>query len=239
MHENMNKKRKKIDVFKLISLRQWRKVEIYALLLKTNVSKNTQIPSDDDSSTVSTHNVLQHACYFHPPLRVIKCLYKVDPKTISEKDCEGNYPLHTACTRGCSPKVIQYLFEKYPEAAKKINMDDRNPFLLACKSYLWNNLFTPQKWNVANTDLLKVLQTLSVSSPKVFTSRDCDGMTPADYIIEIEANSAVSNYVFELVGLDNQTFNMIGKDIEINLQHLNNRNQNNLKSILRCSALTA
>lgn len=195
----------KSHIFKLISSHQWSKLQIFVLLHRTRISKLHDLCSDDTCHDKSRQNALQYALYNRPPLQAIKCLYSVDPRALHEKDCQGNYPLHIACARGCSPAVIKFLLKKYPQAALKTEMNDRTPFLLACKSYLWNNQYSQEKWNIANRDLLEVLHSLTVvSGPTSMTlDEDCDGKSPLDYLLETDAREMVSRYVYQLISIVN------------------------------------
>lgn len=234
MLRNTSDNRFKCNVHELISLQQWRKLKAHLFLHKRSASENKHTCSDDTRESL-THTALHHACHFHPPLGVIKCLYHADPRAVSQKDCRGNFPLHVACTRGCSPAVIEYLLEKYPQAAMSSDMNSRNPFLLACKSYLWNHKYSQQKWKLANQELLDVLQLLNVAAPKSFTSEDCDGMAPIDYIIDTKATQIVNKYVVQLMSMRREKLIPTMKDETIMNELEGNVNQRKsvLKSILR------
>lgn len=176
----------KNDVSKLIETHQWRKVQMRVFLHKKEMSNN--------------QNALRLACYHDAPVQVMKCLYNANPHAISVKDFKGNYPLHLACTQGCSPSVVKYFLKKYPQAAMETNIHDRSPFLLACKSYLWHHRYSQQKWHVANKDLLDVLQILSMAVPRsILTKEDCSAMTPLDYVSETKAMPIVFEYVDYLI----------------------------------------
>ena len=190
---NKNKQHSgKDDILKLIELHRWRKVQIHVLMHKKDMSKDRK--------------ALKFACYHHPPLQVIKCLFHANPEAISVKDSKGNYPLHIACKCGSSPSVIKYLLKKYPQAAMKTDIYDRNPFLIACKSYLWHHEYSQQKWEKANRDLLDVLQILSMAIPRsLITNEDCDEMTPQDYTNKTRAMPVVCKYVDFLISIENES----------------------------------
>ena len=185
MLSNTNSHPNQRGIFDYIESNQWCKVQMYAFIHKKDISKHPA--------------VMHYACFHHPSLQVIKSLYNAYPKAISEKDDKGNLPLHTACTRGCSPSVIKFLLKKYPQAALKTEMNDRNTFLLACRSYLWNHKYSQQKWNIANKDLLEVLQILSTALPGSYIIKeDSDEMTPLDYLYETKAIPSVVRFVLHL-----------------------------------------
>ena len=194
-----NKTDSDLDIFKLISLQKWDK-------LKTTISKKRYNKSmlhnvHEQSENKSRLTALQFICNFHPPLDVIQCLYNVYPEAIFEKDCNGNYALHKACMHGCSPDVVIYLVEKYPQAATKTNKKDRSPFLLACKSYLStrvprsNTLKRVER--MINMELLSVLKILVSAAPQFCTRKDCYGLSPLDYATEANVDLCVQIYLKE------------------------------------------
>jgi len=208
-----------LDIFQLISLQKWDK-------LKTTISKKRYNESMlynvyQNSENRSRLTALQFVCYFHPPLDVIKCLYSVYPEAIREKDCNGNYTLHTACMYGCSPDVVRYLVEQYPQAATKTNKKDRSPFLLACKSYLSspipkaNSLKRVQR--VFNMELLNVLETLASVAPQFCTRKDYYGLSPLDYAMEANVHLCVQIYLQQKM---KDTYKLGIKDVEgLKTQH--------------------
>lgn len=179
------------NIFQLISSHKWRKVLKFVSEHKERISENHCICVDEVCQL--EQNILHYACRFHPPLNIIQCLHQFNPKVIRREDCKGNYALHVACAHGCSPSVIQYLVKQYPLAAGKINTEDQNPFLLACKTYLQNNRNKSKK--TGNKDLLKVLKTLGAAAPMSFIVQDCEGMDPLDYIIEADVDLMVLRYI--------------------------------------------
>lgn len=152
-----------------------------------------------DAETCRTgHTALQYACLFNPPIDVVRCLYYADPQAIRHKDCQGNYPLHSACSNGCSPEVIQFLVSASPQAAGNMNKEDRNPALLACQKYL--SSFNQKNKGVGNKKLLQILQILCAVAPMSFLHEDLDGLSHLDFLLEQEADLSVIRYV-QLVSL--------------------------------------
>ena len=177
------------DVFKIVSTRQWCRLNTYVLKNKDLVSIYRGVCSHTCNSS---HTTLQYACNYHPPQSAIKWIYNADPKAIRRRDCKGSFTLHIACAQGCSPSVIKYLLEKYPQAAEKTDKKDRTPFLLACKSYIRKSMNTSL---IANNELLEVLHMLSVAAPMSFIREDCYRKAPLDYALEANVDMSVIQYV--------------------------------------------
>jgi len=125
------------NLFELISSQKWRKLKVY-------ISKNKNIVEAYHAQCTGTsilnvnkclyhsnsiHNALLYACYFHPPLEVVKCLYDAYPKAIQD--------LQTALSRNeCDAQVLYKLgltyfaFGKYKKCVKIMKEAIQNkPFL--------------------------------------------------------------------------------------------------------------
>ena len=178
-----------MNVFKLISSKNWRKLKVHIFINKDAVSVYRGTCTQTCNST---HNALQYACYYHPPLDVIKCLYHADPKAIRGKECKGKYALHIACEQACSPAVIRYLLKKYPKAADQVDEDGRSPFLLTCMRFL---LKSNKSSKAATRELLEVLQILSASAPISLIGEDCNGMSALDFLLEEEVDIFIIKFV--------------------------------------------
>lgn len=218
-----------VDVFDIIKSQKWHKLKAYVFFNKSLISEH-QVRS----TTSNSRNPLQYTCQFHPPLDVIKCIYNAHPKAISDKDCIGHCALHIACANGCSSQVIKYLLKKYPDAVNQTDINNRNPFLLACRSYLWRSKLT---WDTANKELLSLLFTMYRIAPVSSIIADCDEMTPLDYIHEREAKEnvityvqSVSSNVLQLVGVTNES---VYCPSELELRNVDTKKQHDLKPALR------
>ena len=189
------------DLFELISSQKWRKLKVY-------IPKNKNIAEAYHAQCTGTsilnvnkclyhcnsrHNALLYACYFHPPLEVVKCLYYAYPKAIQDQDCKGCFPLHIACSNGCKPEVIKFLIQQYPQAMWETDVNNRNPIFHVCKSYASKSNKRCKK--TANKDLYAVLELLGSFAPMSFITEDKCGKTPLDYLITAEAHPLVVDYV--------------------------------------------
>lgn len=128
----------------------------------------------------SNHTVLHYLCQFRPPLSVVKSIYKSHSKAIFQKDCKGRYPLHIACKHGCTPDVVNYLLEKYPQAARECDLKQRSPLILAYRSYVFE---CGLAFCFANRNLTEVGQALISAAPDMVTAEDNKGQTALEYAI--------------------------------------------------------
>lgn len=177
------------DVLKLISSRKWRKLQALIFFRKSTLSRKYDT---SPATSCSPRSALHHACKFQAPLYIIKALHQTYPQAVYDKDCKRNFPLHIACANGCSPSVIKYLIELNHSAAGKTDVKHRNPFLLACKSYVLNSR---EKEGVANEQLFEVMQLLFDVAPMCPIERDSYGKGPLDYVIERESGLLPVKYV--------------------------------------------
>ena len=169
-HSYMTNKRV-LHIFKLIQTQQWYKLKnrlwIDYICHKSSVAKCSRPCS---KSCKSIHSALHFVCQFHPPLDVVKMLYKAYPASIYEKDCKERNALHIACKFGCSPCVIKFLLEQNPNAAKIKDIENRIPFLISFKSYVTESNKDLRR---ANQDLLKVARELYDAYPDVSIDKGC------------------------------------------------------------------
>lgn len=178
-----------IDIFELIASRKWQRLKATIFMHKSIVATSHRkcFPS-----CTSRHSALHYACQFHPPLDVIRCIYKAYPKAVFKIDCERRYPLHVACKEGCSFEVINFLLNKNPDAAKKADIKDRTPFLHAFKSYICTSGL---QQSVANNELIRVAQALIKVAPMSPIMQDCDEMTAIEYALNEENDISTIKYV--------------------------------------------
>jgi len=180
----MKDKKEKIngfDVIKIISSRKWRILQAYMCFRKSSVSR---VVVTGHESSCEGQTTLHYACKFQAPLYIVKALYQALPQAVHHIDGRKNYPLHIACAYGCSPSVIKFLIDQNQVAAGKMDEKHRNPFLLACKSYV---LKSRERSRVANEQLFEVMQLLFDVAPMCPIERDSYGKTPLDYVIERES----------------------------------------------------
>ena len=146
------------QILLLIQAQEWiklkRTLKIDSIRNRSSVARCS---SPCSATCESTHSALHSACQFHPPLDVIKMLYKAHPAAIYEYDCKGRSALHIACGHGCSPEVIKFLLDENPEATKKKDAENRTPYLTALKSYVAES---KKERKEANEDLLEVAREL-------------------------------------------------------------------------------
>jgi len=160
---------------------------------------------------------LHYVCQFNPPYKVVKQLYKANPKGAFDLDCKGRYPLHIACKHGCDPKVINFLIEKNPVAVKTQDIKNRTPLLLAIKSYV-------QRAHVGRTsahyNLSQVARDLIEADEESCLVEDRNGFTALEYAINEELS-------IELVRFIQYKFEDIRKEIQSRQDSLKNTDQRN------------
>lgn len=170
------------NILDLIYNNKWSQVKRSIFFHKSIAAKCT---GPCKSKCNANHSILHYACQFHPPLDIVKKLYKAHPNAIYERDCKERYVLHIACKHGCSPDIITYLLQKNPEASCLADIKGRTPLLLAYKSYVFK---CGLNWCLANKMLAEVSSVLAKQSAFVINQEDKKGMTALEYAIEEEYN---------------------------------------------------
>mmetsp|Transcript_27599 Transcript_27599/g.33526 ORF Transcript_27599/g.33526 Transcript_27599/m.33526 type:complete len:232 (+) Transcript_27599:36-731(+) len=100
----------------LISREKWKKV-IAA------IEERNQVPQVIDCCAACSQKVMQHptllhyACYFEPPLSVVKFLMATYPRAVFLPNALNQFPLHILLRYGTFPEVVEYVLQKNTEAA--------------------------------------------------------------------------------------------------------------------------
>ena len=190
-----------LKIFGLIYAQEW--IKLKRTLRINNICHRSSVARCSgpcSTSCKSNHSALHSACEFHPPLDVVKILYKAYPAAVCEYDCQECSVLHIACGHGCSPEVIKFLLEQNPEAAKKKDVENRTPFLTAFKSYVAES---DKELRKANQDLLEVARELYHAYPEASVNEDCSRRNALDYAIEEELHEGTVVYLQLIVRKEN------------------------------------
>ena len=194
--------KKVLHIFDLIHTQEWNKLKnTLRINCFCNRSSVAKCSGPCSKSCKSTHSALHSACQFHPPLDVVKMLFKAHPEAVHEQDCKEQSVLHIACRYGCSPRVIKFLLQQNPEAAKKKDIENRTPFLTAFKSYVSES---NKELHRANQDLLEVSCELFNAYPAASINEDCSRRNAVDYAIDEELHEDIVVYAQSLARTENR-----------------------------------
>jgi len=136
-------------------------------------------------------NLLHFALRFQPPLHIVQNLIKTFPGTEKELDRMGRYPLHTALCYGATQDVIEYLLQRYPEAASHQECEGKTALHLAFHNYKWRSQPGIEFGNELRKSIVGIVEKICKVSPSVLTKEDMNGMSALEYAIEEEVDFGV------------------------------------------------
>jgi len=185
-----------IEIFDLISSQNW---NVLKETLKKDIFLNHRNIVPECTGTcchtcTSDHSILHFACQFRPPYNIFKLLLKANPKSVTDLDCKGRYPLHIACKHGCSPDIIRKLVSKNIFAAKKPDLKNRTPLILAMKSYVRRSGLD---WEQANRNIFEIATVLHELDPISLLIKDIKGFTALNYARNQELSIIIVEYIQE------------------------------------------
>lgn len=140
--------------------------DISIIYNNNNNKSGTTHDSDDKAATLWKRLPIHHACRFGAPLSLLQQMVDLAPDTVRAKDpCQGLLPLHLACRYRCSTRVVTFLLEHYPRAAREADTSGRLPLHFACLRA------------VSSTVVYKLVQ----AYPASVCVRDKSGKPPLEY----------------------------------------------------------
>jgi len=71
----------------------------------------------------------------HVDISIVDLLLHANPKCAEVADKRFNFPLHVACSKGLSLEVVKSLYQLYPDALSKNNMNGETPLVIAQRNF--------------------------------------------------------------------------------------------------------
>lgn len=105
------------------------------------------------------------------------------PQTLREEDNHGRFPIHVACSFGCSPEFISHLVNMFPQSVAAKDNQGRTPIHHLCSSY------ASKSYDVNKTTLKRMEQILWIlfrKSPGSIVAEDKKGVNAIECALEAE-----------------------------------------------------